>query len=353
MRLLMLTRYSRLGASSRLRSFQYIPYLRENGWDIHVSSLFSSRYLKALYSNKTRWLYIIKGYFIRIVALLSVYKFDIVWIEKECFPYLPAFAEKLLRLNNVIFLVDYDDAIFHHYDNSESMLIRKILGKKIDFIMKNANLVIAGNKYLAERAKQAHAKNIIIIPTVVDLDKYNKYRNRTKDIITIGWIGTPITSRYLNTIIPALEKIKNKFNVKIKAIGYDSKKIKTNSLIESVLWTEKNEVELINSFDIGIMPLPDEPFTRGKCGYKLIQYMACGLPVIASPVGVNTEIITHGHNGFLAETIDEWIDTLSLLLNDRELRIEMGEKGFNFTEQNYALQIQAPILNINMLQALM
>ena len=340
----MLTRYSSLGASSRLRSFQYIPFLQKKGWIVHVAPFFSDSYLSAIYNHKSRWWHILKAYINRFNLLFKMGSFDLVWVEKEIFPFMPALVECFLHYKNRPFIVDYDDAIFHRYDNNKSIIIKSFFSKKIDVVMRNATNVIVGNKYLADRSLFAGAVHVEKIPTVVDLSKYSKSVSNSGDSVNIGWIGTPVTSKYLYDIIPALESIKKMFNVKILAVGFDKSKIHNDSLIELIPWSEETEVQSIQMFDIGIMPLPDDPFERGKCGYKLIQYMACRLPVVASPVGVNKEIVVQGENGFLARTIADWENALTSLIRDKQLRQEMGENGFKCVDNKFSLKIQAPRL---------
>src|SRR5690554_2952057 len=156
MKVLLLSKYPRMGASSRLRSLQYLPALAEDGIEVTVSSLFDEDYLAELYGRGRRAkLRSLMSYLKRFFAFLTVFRYDVLWIEYEVFPYLPAFAERLLRLLNKPYVVDYDDAVFHNYDRSGSRLIRAFLGNKIDAVMRNAACVVAGNDYLALRARQA------------------------------------------------------------------------------------------------------------------------------------------------------------------------------------------------------
>lgn len=343
MRILLLSKYDRLGASSRLRSFQYLPLLRGKGWHIDVSPLFSDDYVSALYEKKGRRLFLLRGYLKRFLILFTAWKYDILWIEKELFPYTPAWGEWLLTRLGIRYVVDYDDAVFHGYDNHKKSIVRLALGRKIDKVMRLATVVTAGNTYLASRARTAGASKVVIIPTVVDMNRYRVRENPKGGPVTIGWIGSPGTSAYLLTVAKALRAAVLEHGVQIVAIGADP------GHAESILakphhWSEASEVDVIQTFDIGIMPVPDEPFERGKCGYKLIQYMACGLPVVASPVGVNTRIVEHGVNGFLASTDAEWGASLSKLINSQALRNRMGLAGCETVNKEYSLQSQGPAL---------
>ena len=343
MRVLLLCRYSRLGASSRVRSLQYLPFLESIGWQVKVSPLFTDNYLQSLYSGQSSSGQVLTGYWRRIKILVRAAGYDLVWIEKEVLPFMPALPECLLNKGGVQYVVDYDDALFHRYDEHRYWLIRAILGGKIDSVMRNAALVIAGNEYLAERARAAGAQSIVIVPTVVDLMHYKiVHRNRNNPLV-VGWIGSPSTSHYLSVIAPVIKSLSNEYNVRFVVVGPGEESVR-NLPVEAQSWSEETEVQSIQGFDIGIMPLPDTPWERGKCGYKLIQYMACGLPVVASPVGINNQIIKHGTNGFLARDLHEWEEALRCLLNDQNLRRDMGTKGREIVEARYSLQVQAPRL---------
>ena len=345
MKILILSRYHRLGASSRVRFFQYIPFLEAQGWQLDISPLLSDKYLLALYSGKSSLTEIVKGYFKRIFALMGSKNYDLLWIEKELFPFMPAFLERLAT-GGLPYVVDYDDAIFHRYDAHRIGLVRFLLGKKIDSLMAHASLVVAGNNYLAKRATDAGASWVEIVPTVVDISKYKRKNRRTNTSgkVTIGWIGSPATAKYLLELGPVIRSVSQRFNVDFVAIG--PRKDQLQDLpVKIQAWSEDKETSLIAGFDLGIMPLPDSPWERGKCGYKLIQYMACGLPVIASPIGVNKEIVRDGENGFLARNFEEWEHALERLITSQELRNKMGDAGRAMVEREYSLQVQAPRIN--------
>lgn len=338
MRILLLPRYDFTGPSSRYRFYQYIPYLKEQKWELIVKPLLSNNYIKYLY-EKTPWPVneIVIGYFKRIILLLNKKKYDIIWIEQEAFPWIPPFIEKLLIKSDTKLIADYDDAFFHRYDLHKYFLIKYLLGKKIDMVMNIANLVLAGNEYLAERAKNNNAKKIEIFPTAVDTDKFIKKEFNKEHYFTIGWIGSPSTTRYLYLIEKALKEIYNQGNVRFAFIGAGDLKFKNFPTL-NIDWDESTEVEEISKFDVGIMPLADSPFEKGKCGLKLIQYLSCGIPVIGSPVGVNNKIIQHGINGFKADTIEDWIKYLKIMKEDLDLRKKMGVEGRKFIIKNYSLE---------------
>ena len=177
-----------------------------------------------------------------------------------------------------------------------------------------------------------------IIYTFILLVKTCKFKNN--NTFTIGWIGTPSTADYLQLILPTLDKITSNKQAIFRVVGSGPINL-PNINHEIIHWTENTEIELLHSFDVGIMPLFDDQWAKGKCGYKLIQYMACKIPVIASPVGINDQIIDHGQNGFLASSQEEWYESFMTLIESPELRDKMGLEGREKVEQKYSLQVTA------------
>jgi hypothetical protein len=339
----MFSRYDRLGASSRLRMFQYEPQLRAEGISAERLPFFDDLYLQRLYEGRRTNKITGAAYLGRIGQLRRAGTTDVLWVEKEILPWMPWTVEQVFLPRHVPVVVDYDDAIFHAYDLHASRIVRRLLGRKIDKVMAAANLVMAGNAYLAERAKAAGAVRVEIVPTVVDTDYYNSKADRaTGSEQVIGWIGTPSTwTEYLAPIMLPLTTVAAAEGARIMAVG-PGRAAASHALLDVLPWSEETEVSRIQEMDIGVMPLTDTPWARGKCGYKLIQYMACGVPVVASPVGVNAEIVEHGVNGFLATTPAEWSDALVTLLRDPELRRRMGAEGRRKVEAHYSLKVWAP-----------
>lgn len=347
MHLLMLPRYDEAGASSRVRMYQYLPALRSAGIDVEVSPLFDSDYVRALYGQQRAWAAIARGYARRLRAQLAAAAFDAVWLEKELLPWLPSAVERLR--GDAAVVVDFDDAVFHRYDMHRSSLVRGMLGGRIDAVMRRADLVTAGNDYLADRALAAGCRWVERLPTVVDLTRYSPPNAVVQGRpLVIGWIGSPVTAQYLRPLGPVIARLKERMALRAVAVGARADQV-VGTEFEAVPWTEGTEAGLVAGFDIGIMPLPDEPWERGKCGYKLIQYMACGIPVVASPVGVNTDIVIPGVNGVLADTPDQWFAALTRLAGDPALRARQGAEGRRRVEEWYSLQAQAPRL-VAMLQ---
>lgn len=327
-----------------------MDYMREHGIQITLSPLLDIDYLDKLYeSGNYDFVAIAKGMGRRVVDLRTSGKYDLLWIEKELFPWFPFFVEKVFEAGTP-YLADYDDAIFHNYDIHPRRIVQRLLGKKIDAIMANANIVTVGNEYLAERARNAGAPRVEILPSVIDLKRYPLVEARVNEIFTIGWIGSPSTTKHLLEAETALKEVCGNRGGKVVLVGAGENPF--SGLMATIRdWDEATETGEIGNFDVGIMPLPDNPWERGKCGFKLIQYLACGKPVVASPVGVNREIVVDGVNGFLASSHDEWVRALERLKSDPELRKAMGANGRRMVEGKYCLQVTAPRLHRLLLDA--
>ncbi len=335
MKVLYFTKYSRLGASSRLRSFQYFSYLEENNISITVKPLFDDDYVNAIYVKKSKKILVLKAYINRFLLLFTVFQYDKMVVEKELFPYFFSWFERMLSFLGVKYIVDYDDAIFHNYDLNTNKGIRFLLKHKIDKVMKSSDCVIAGNSYLAQRAITAGAKKVEIIPTVIDTTRYNFKDQFVSNDFIIGWIGSPSTFKYVKDLKSVFERLSEKYSYKIHIVGANENMNIMN--MEYFPWAENKEVTMISKFNVGIMPLQNTPWELGKCSYKLIQYMGCGLPVVASPVGMNNEVVIENINGFLANTPNEWYLALEKLIQNRELQNEMGKNGKRLVEKQYNL----------------
>jgi len=334
-----------MGASSRLRFMQFMPWLEGAGITCQTQAFFNdamlaTRYRAGRYGRTT----LLASYGERLKEMMGRRKYDLVWIEKEALPWLPASLERAF-LRKVPYALDYDDALFHNYDLHGSAMVRRVLGRRIDHLMAGARLVTAGNEYLAQRARDAGASWVEVVPTVIDLDRYVPHQERRQDSdapLRIVWIGSPSTAAYLQLLAEPLKSLSARFRFELRVIGAQIELEGVDVKCEP--WKESTEVEMIATCDIGIMPLKDSPWERGKCGYKLIQYMACGLPVVASPVGANMQIVQEDRNGFLAGTSLDWENRLGALLADGSLRDAMGRAGRARVESEYCVQQVAPRL---------
>jgi glycosyltransferase involved in cell wall biosynthesis len=343
MKVLMLTKYGPKAASCRYRFLQYLPYLEREGIHCTIAPLFDDCYLEHKFrTGSADVLHVGRALIRRTRDLLSAANYDAVLLHYEAFPYLPSTFEAFLRWRGIPYLCDYDDAIFHNYDHHTNLLVRLLLGKKIPRVMSGASQVLAGSEYLEDFARR-HNRSVHRLPTVVDTDLYTTADCAERNGFTVGWIGSPSTAEYLAEVADPLRLFCKSSGARVALVGSGPIDLPDVPLdIKS--WSEDSEIEDIRRFDVGIMPLPDSPWARGKCAFKLIQYMACGLPVVASPVGMNKEVVEHGVNGFLAQTSGEWIDALTSLHLDAELRSRFGAAGRLKVVQRYSLQVTAPRL---------
>ena len=350
-KLIALTKYSRMGPSSRQRFFQFLPYLKAQGIEIQIMPMTGDEYLRQLFSTGRRPLIsLFRSYVQRSRILSKSDRYDLIWIEKELFPWIPFIEEYLLFVIKKPYVVDYDDAVFHLYDQHKNPIVRMCFKHKIAAIMRHARMVTVGNTYLFEYAQRAGARRITTLPTVVDMQRY-KMIPRPRHQFTVGWIGTPITQKFLENIYQALKIVSKEDHMRIVLIGASQSALQGIER-EVISWSEKTEVEAINQFDVGIMPLSNDPFSKGKCGYKLIQCMACGVPVVASPVGSNNTIIDHGINGFLAETESDWIRFLKMLKNNQSMREKMGQNARAKINADFSVANIAPIFSKILFDAL-
>ncbi len=247
--------------------------------------------------------------------------------------------EKAFSKSGARVVYDFDDAIWLN-DTSDANKLFAWLKKpeKIEKSIAYADLVFAGNRYLADYASQFN-NNVMLVPTTIDTNEYLKQEViKPNDRIVIGWSGSLTTIKHFEFATPFLKKLKERFGKKIefKVIG-DGTYRHEELGIQGIAWSKRDEVKELSGIDIGIMPLPDDPWAKGKCGLKGLQYMALGIPTIMSPVGVNSEIIQHGNNGFLATDTEEWVDIISSLIANEELRIRIGQAARNTVIDKYSV----------------
>lgn len=328
--------------SQRFRFEQYINFLNSNGFNCRHVFLLNEKMDIVFYSDKKylRKLFIvIKSIFI-LLNESFLKKHDVVFVQREAFMLGTTFFERqFAKRSKLIF--DFDDSIWRQQtgdikSNNKMFYFLKKPNKTVD-IIKIANMVFAGNQYLADFAKEFN-DNVKIIPTTIDTVEYKSEKAIEKDSICIGWSGSFSTIIHFEHIVDALMDIEAKYGDKIyfKVIGDGSFHHKELG-IQGIPWRKDNEIEELSEIDIGVMPLPDDEWTKGKCALKGLQYMALGIPTIMSPVGVNVEVISNGVNGLLASTKQEWISALSELIDSSEKRKEIGRKGRDTVTEKYSV----------------
>jgi glycosyltransferase involved in cell wall biosynthesis len=328
--------------SQRYRFEQYISFLEKNNFQCTLSYFISEKDDKIFYTEgntfRKFWI-LVKAILHRIKDTFSYNRYDIVFVQREAIMIGSSFFEKRIKRSRAKYIFDFDDSIWL-MDTSDG-------NKKYEWLknpektvrnIRYADMVFAGNAYLASYARRCN-NHIKIIPTTIDTD-FHKPLSKKSDKIIIGWIGSHTTIKHFEYALEFLTVIKNKYpKIEIRVVG-DEDYVNENLNIKGIAWSSATEVEMINSFSIGIMPLPNDEWAKGKCGLKGLSYMACEVPAIMSPVGVNTEIIEQGKNGFLASTTDEWIDVLSQLIDNDELRRNIGKAGRQTVLEKYSVLSQ-------------
>lgn len=314
----------------RFRFEQYLDFLRGQGVECVYSNLLEEKDYKSFYGKGHYFQklgIVIRGWFKRKKELKTVGGYDIVFIQREAFMLGTCYFEKqYAKKSRIIF--DYDDAIWLDLVSGHNRRFRFLKNPdKTSTIIGLSSLIFAGNQYLADYAARFN-KQVVIVPTTIDTQTYQPAYQPEKEKICIGWSGSFSTIAHFETCLDALKIIKAKYGDKVyfKVIG-DGNYRQEELGIRGLDWKKQSEVKDLQEIDIGIMPLPDDEWSKGKCGLKGLQYMALAIPTIMSPVGVNSEIIRDGDNGFLASATDEWVAKLSRLIDSAALRVQVGEKG--------------------------
>lgn len=326
----------------RFRFEQYLDHLEQNGYSIDFSFFISEEDDKYIYSYGNylrKSLIILKNIFARFKNIINKNQYDIIFIFREATMLGTSLIEKWLSNGKAKLIFDFDDAIWlPNISDANKKLAWLKRPSKTSEIIAISDLVFAGNAYLAEYAKQFNP-NVVIVPTTIDTEEYVPMNlPKPADVVTIGWSGSITTIQHFNYAINVLKTLKQKYQDKIaiKVIGdgnYRNQEIN----IKGQPWRIETELQDLCSFDIGIMPLPNDEWTKGKCGLKGLQYMSLEIPTIMSPVGVNSEIIQDGQNGFLADSDDEWVHKLSLLIENPELRKQLGQNARQTVEKYYSV----------------
>jgi glycosyltransferase involved in cell wall biosynthesis len=347
---LALTKYAKLAASTRHRFLNYIPLLADQGISVTPVSLLDDDYVRRrLSGQKINLMAVARGFVGRLLALACSYRYDVLWIEGELFPRLPALGERLLSKLGCPYVVDLDDAIFHTYDQHPWPLYRLLFARKIDVVLQGAAAVTAGNNYLAERALRAGARNVSVIPTTIDERRYLQgFRQGGR--LTFVWIGSSATQHYLQTIQNELEQVCHSLQANLRLIGGEQQeRFFPNAELQP--WKEESEAIELSCCDIGLAPLYEGSWERGKCGLKAVQYMAAGLPVLAADVGALPSIVKHGETGFLYRDGAEFKSFAQRLGVDPELRRALGGAGQLRASTRYSAHKWAGILGDVLLAA--
>jgi glycosyltransferase involved in cell wall biosynthesis len=342
------------GAGCRFRIAQFIPYLASVGIEVTLDSLFTPEFFRLVYKPghyASKAATFVALSLKRLDALRDSSRYDLILVYREIFPIGPAFVERLLaarRRPPIVF--DFDDAIFLPSVSDANRLIATLKQpQKVASIVRHSDHVITGNEYLADYARRFNPA-VTTIPTCVDTDRFVPSADVRSAAaappreLVVGWIGSPTTASYIRGLASVLQRVRKRHPFVLRVSGAGVPLTIPGLTIDDRPWSLTDEVELFNTCDVGVYPLADDEWSKGKCGFKAIEFMACGVPVIAAAVGVNRTIVQDGVNGFLASTEDEWVEKLSRLLVDAELRGRLAIAGRRTIEERYSLRVNAPTL---------
>jgi len=337
------------GAGCRFRVSQYIPYLRDAGFDVTVSPFYSRDYFAIVYrpgNYARKVLGFIALALRRVRELFSMRRYDVVLLYREAIPIGPPIVERWIHRLGIPIVYDFDDAIFLPAVSEANKAVSFLKNpQRVAQILAMSTEVSVGNEFLAAYARRFNP-HVTVIPTAVDTNKFVPLAGKPAAPArpVVGWIGSPTTFQYLESLKDVLATVAARHPFTLKVSGAGRPVNFPGVDVQVAPWSMADEVSLFNTCDIGVYPLTDDDWSRGKCGFKAIQCMACGVPVVAAAVGVNREIITHGVNSMLASTPQEWVDHLSELLTNPGLRQRMAVAGRQTIEARYSLRVTAPQL---------
>lgn len=349
-RILFIPSGGRLSPATRYRVHQILPFLEKEGIDYEVYSIFSERLTTLMIRSSTfgrlrKALYyaeLVMDRFIRSwKAILLADKFDLVFLQRTTFP---LGLERLLKARNKNIIFDIDDSIYlpdKEEKNPIGYFKRYIKKREVISVLKVARCAIVENNYIRSFVRKYCRETYLIVGPIDTERNFARVDGQDSKEITIGWIGTPSTTPYLKMLDGALKELSKKYDVKVRLIGASPYSV-DGVRIESVKWSEETEISELHKFDIGVMSMPDNEWTRGKVGCKMLQYMANAIPAVVSYTPTTAEIIQDGINGFLASSEKEWVDKISLLIDDPALKDRMGREGRRSAEKSFSLDASIP-----------
>ena len=337
------------GAGCRFRVSQYVPYLRSLGIDVTVSSFYTPEFFRLVYRHghyvqKSRaFLWLLAE---RWKVLDQLDNYDAVLLYREAIPIGQPYIERRIARHGIPIVYDFDDAIFlpNVSEANRAISFLKSTSRPAEIIAFSHHVMV-GNEFLAQYARRFNSK-VTVVPTAVDTARFvpRPAGTRGDSPLVVGWIGSPTTFHYLEAIAPLLQQVAARHSFVLRVSGAGKPVRFPGVTVEEVPWSLDREVTLFNTCDIGVYPLEDSDWARGKCGFKAIQFMACGVPTVAAAVGVNREIIRDGENGFLATTPQDWVARLDRLLTDRSLRERFARAGRETIEARYSSRVTAPMV---------
>lgn len=327
----------------RYRIEQYIKDLENEGVQCTLRFLLNERDDRTFYSKGNYFrkaIILLKSIALRRKHLKEAQNFDLVFIYREALVTGSLFFEKALYKKGIPFVLDFDDAIWQNNTSADNRRFSFLKNpNKLAQQCKWATMVFTGNEYLANYARRFNS-NVHVMPTTIDLDEYRSTKaHQASAVVTIGWTGSHTTIAYFELLKPVFLRLKAKYGDRLQFSLIGDSQYQDESLgIVGLPWRESTEASDLLKFDIGVMPLPDNDWTKGKCGCKGLQYMGVGIPAVMAAVGTNMEIVQSGQNGFLARNEEEWFEQLSSLIDSDSLREKIGNEGRKSLEKRYSRQ---------------
>lgn len=341
MKVLWLATNPRDNPSTRFRVLQYVEPLGRRGIEVTVRILLSPRAYRrprtwrSALAGLPEWLWLTLR---RAGDVLTAGRYDAVVVLREVYPFGPSLFERLLRAVNPRLAYDFDDAVHLRFEQARNPLDRFRDFDKTPFLIRHSRWTVAGSRYLQNYARQ-YSPNVELIPTVVDPEQYRVKRHQAGSRpVVLGWMGTRNNLVHLDLVAPVLRTLQARHGVRLVVVC-DRDYAGGGLRVENRRWEEAREGELLQAFDVGLMPLHDDEYSKGKCAFKAIQYMASGIPPVCSPVGENRRVVSDGVNGFLAGSPGEWEAKLERLILDPDLRRGLGARGREHVERHYSLRV--------------
>lgn len=325
------TNPARTVASTRYRLSQYVPSLEAAGHRVDLSTFYPDR------KGGSRAVRFLRGLASRTADVVRAARYDVAVVHRELLPYGWNQLSGLVR-RRVPFVFDYDDAVFL----AETSRLRPSSYGSTRRLVDSAELVFAGNEFLASYARRTQSR-VHVLPTVVDTDVYRPSAKSQDRIPVIGWIGSGSTTPYFLPLLPVLDELARTHRFRLRVVGAPSLPRLRNLEIEQPRWSADTEASMFADLDIGLYPLPNHLWVLGKCGFKAIQYMACGVPCVVSPYGVVRDICRDGVDGLWATRPSDYAAALATLVGSPELRAQMGARGRERIVQSYSLRSTAPV----------
>ena len=332
--------------SQRYRIEQWTPHLAEDGITIDFFPAIDQDLMRLLHKpghSVEKLLMTVRALPRRVIEALSVKSYDAVLVHRAATIAGPAFIESLVKQLGRPLVFDFDDAIYlRHTSHANRRLGWLKFPRKTELLCRISDHVVVGNSHLAAYAAR-YNRNVTVVPTSVDLSRYHPVNRQNEGRIVVGWTGSSTSQTHLEMFAPILAAIASRADIEIRVLS-DRKPHLPGVDFTWRPWSPESEVDEIGAFDIGIMPMPDDEWARGKCALKALLYMAMGIPAVCSPVGANREIITHGENGLLASGGDDWITGIFGLADDPALRMRLGAAGRRTVEREFSAKHSASLL---------